>query len=125
MDRIQTRSLSGMNLTLAEIEVRKGQVWPSELPAGLWCGIVAAGRIGIESDAFSGDIEDQTAFSFFADEPVSVDHTGKSDCTLSSVFIHIPVDELQATFGDESNRFTRQEPGDIFLSDRCSQILST
>lgn len=98
-NRLVSKTYGDLDLTLAQLQVQKDELWTTTLAPGFWCGVVATGSVNISSKIYQGNVGSTKALNFYLQEPLEVDHVVPQDCNLNCVFVHLPLDSARSSLG--------------------------
>lgn len=122
MENIQ---FAGLEIVLARLSLVHGQSWSSRSEAGLWCSVILDGTIDVEGASFGKRTwRGGASLSYYTDGPTDIDHAAPLTTDLLGVFLRVPPDQIEPTFGTDAAAVQRRGALDARVWERDSLITS-
>lgn len=114
---------AGLEIVLARLSLVRGQSWSSRSDAGLWCSVILDGAIDVEGSSFGKRTwQGGASLSYYTDGPTDIDHAAPVTTDLLGVFLRVPPDQIEPTFGADAVAVQRRKPLDARVWERSPLI---
>ncbi len=98
---IDALSFSGLDVLLAQLDLRKGQEWASAPEPGLWCSVLLQGTLDVRNERFgSRNYQGGLSFSRYSEAVEEIHHAAPQDCNLLGVFLHVSPSDVRILLGE-------------------------
>lgn len=119
---LETLSFAGLDVTIARQQLARSENWESVMAPGIWCGVLADGRIDTEGNGGRRNWGPSTLINYRVDAPSTINHSAPLACTLEAVFVRVRPEDVQDVLG--STGLVETSPFRVWHNQRLATSLA-